>query len=417
MPWTASLGQQGPNDTVIIHYSGHAMDGGNYLLVYDSKDKATAISIKMIHDMVNRIPARNKVFILDADVSSQLLELAKVEGNYTLFTAASPGQLAMEISVVINSQDVYVGQLSYLFINELLSSKPKETTYGEVADAVREKMQKLSSPTTPTFVGDRDRPVFAAEDDYLSLFNFSRRKSFTPFSKRDLMQRYAGMREQIKVPLPIVHQGFGRAFFEKASYLEAINASQTAIEQSQTPYPEALFTLGHSQFLTQRYNDALKSFQSYEASAGKQMPAALVEEAIAVIEKLTHGQTHALLVGIDDYFGSKAPALPGVTKAVQALKSLLIDRYGFDGERIKVLLNSKATRAAILDEFKRLAEQEEPAFFYFAGHGYSLPGSMPYLLNSMTYDPKERIPLDELSMLAADRPNLITIIDAEWLKR
>ena len=41
---------------------------------------------------------------------------------------------------------------------------------------------------------------------------------------------------------------------------------------------------------------------------------------------------------------------------------------------------------------------------------------MPYLLNSMTFDPKERIPLDELSMLAADRPNLITIIHGELLK-
>ena len=35
---------------------------------------------------------------------------------------------------------------------------------------------------------------------------------------------------------------------------------------------------------------------------------------------------------------------------------------GPNGERIRVLLNSKATRAAILDEFKRLAEQEEPVF-------------------------------------------------------
>ena len=156
----------------IIHYSGHAMDGGNYLLVYDSKDKATAISIKMIHDMVDRIPARNKVFILDADVSSQLLELAKVEGNYTLFTAASPGQLAMEISVVINSQDVYVGQLSYLFINELLSSKPKETTYGEVADAVREKMQKLSSPRLRPSSETGTDQFSLREYDYLSLIQF-----------------------------------------------------------------------------------------------------------------------------------------------------------------------------------------------------------------------------------------------------
>ena len=79
-----------------------------------------------------------------------------------------------------------------------------------------------------------------------------------------------------------------------------------------TLYPEALFhsRLNPSQFLTKRYNDALEDlFKATWLSAGKQMPAALVEEAIAVIEKLTHGQTHALRVGIDDDFGSQAPAL------------------------------------------------------------------------------------------------------------
>jgi tetratricopeptide (TPR) repeat protein len=363
---------------------------------------------------MNRIPAGNKVLIFDGTVETGLCELVKAEGSYALFDGASPGQLAHETFIDVDGKSTEFGKFSYALAQVLLKAKPNETTYGEIADAVADAMKAELADQTPQFAGNRDRPMFAADEYFLDLFEFSLRKNFAPFARRALAQRYVRIQERMKVAFPRAHCAFGRAFFEKGSYREAINALQTAVTQGQKTGVH--FTLGRAHFIAQDYAEALKSFQSLRTANDPQTPAPQVEQVVALLEKLDKEEKHALLVGIDSYESAKIPALTGASGDVRAVKKSLINKLGFKEKNIKVLLDQEASRKAILDEFKRLAAQEETALFYFAGYGSFKPlQRMPTILSADARQPDvEDITIKELSEMAAGRFNLLTIIDAGW---
>jgi Caspase domain len=95
----------------------------------------------------------------------------------------------------------------------------------------------------------------------------------------------------------------------------------------------------------------------------------------------------ALLIGINDYSASGLPSLSGAVNDVQAMRELLVARYGFE---VVVLTDRAATREAIL---RAIATQltGENNFFYYAGHGSQVR-------NSRSDEPDQ---LDE-SIVAAD---------------
>lgn len=77
----------------------------------------------------------------------------------------------------------------------------------------------------------------------------------------------------------------------------------------------------------------------------------------------------ALLVGIRTYSDAR---LEAPINDVNEVKSLLVDRYGARSKQMKILTNSKATRAAILDGIAWLAEgsgEGSTRLFYYSGHG------------------------------------------------
>jgi hypothetical protein len=86
---------------------------------------------------------------------------------------------------------------------------------------------------------------------------------------------------------------------------------------------------------------------------------------------------HALLVGIEAYPERAGwPRLSGPRADAEALREALVARGGFAPERIRMLLDAEATRAAILTAFDGMigvAGPEDVLLFYFAGHGSRLP--------------------------------------------
>ena len=82
---------------------------------------------------------------------------------------------------------------------------------------------------------------------------------------------------------------------------------------------------------------------------------------------------HALLVGIGDYPAvSEWQTLEGPVDDVAAMKSVLIDRGGFEEQFISTLTDAQATKQAILDGLENLIERAAPndlVLFFFAGHG------------------------------------------------
>lgn len=99
----------------------------------------------------------------------------------------------------------------------------------------------------------------------------------------------------------------------------------------------------------------------------------------------THAERHALLIGVGDYAGLVRP-LAGPAHDVRSLYTALIGRWGFDPDKISVLLDGggplgvgevragTATKDGILDALERLQRRTRPGdhiFIYFSGHGTS----------------------------------------------
>lgn len=82
------------------------------------------------------------------------------------------------------------------------------------------------------------------------------------------------------------------------------------------------------------------------------------------------GDYWALIIGINDYQG---PAkLKTAVADATGLRDVLVDRYGFKPDHVKLLLNEQATRTHIEGAFIRLAREAAPSdsvLIYYAGHG------------------------------------------------
>jgi hypothetical protein len=130
-------------------------------------------------------------------------------------------------------------------------------------------------------------------------------------------------------------------------------------------------------------------------------------------------EKRALLIGINQYappkgyqspmpsFRSVFKNLAGPVNDVRAFQSLLISKYGFSKKSIDTLLNSAATRKAILAAIQNLllkCQRGDVAFFMFAGHGSRV-------INTLSNEPDKR---DE-SIVPADTyiPGVEDIRDKE----
>lgn len=98
------------------------------------------------------------------------------------------------------------------------------------------------------------------------------------------------------------------------------------------------------------------------------------------------GKIHALLVGVDDYPASVAPALQGCGNDVALARRLLTDLVG-ERAVVEVLLDREATVAAVTDAVVRhlgAAGPGDTALLWFAGHGTQLPATGADLLVEAT---------------------------------
>jgi len=88
----------------------------------------------------------------------------------------------------------------------------------------------------------------------------------------------------------------------------------------------------------------------------------------------------ALLVGINTYNPPEAKGqserkitdLDGAVNDIEAVRQLLISKYQFDNQHIKILLNEQASRAGILAALEQLVKETQAGdvvFFHYSGHG------------------------------------------------
>lgn len=84
----------------------------------------------------------------------------------------------------------------------------------------------------------------------------------------------------------------------------------------------------------------------------------------------TSGTKRALLIGINDY--RAVPTLQGSLNDVAAIQEVLVTRWGFARDNVRVLTNAAATRAGVLaalDRFVREAKPNDTVYLHYSGHG------------------------------------------------
>ena len=88
-----------------------------------------------------------------------------------------------------------------------------------------------------------------------------------------------------------------------------------------------------------------------------------------------YSNTWALIIGIDSY--EHSGNLEFATNDANGLSEVLTKKFGFPKENISLLLNEKATAAAVRKTFLSYSKKVKPndrLLVFFAGHGHTLPG-------------------------------------------
>ena len=95
---------------------------------------------------------------------------------------------------------------------------------------------------------------------------------------------------------------------------------------------------------------------------------------LALATPLQAGEKRALLIGINDY--TKGPAhwdLRGCENDVAMTSDLLLTKFGFPKENVKVLLSAEATAKNIVDAIENWliapSKPDDIVYFHFSGHG------------------------------------------------
>lgn len=90
-----------------------------------------------------------------------------------------------------------------------------------------------------------------------------------------------------------------------------------------------------------------------------------------------YAEDRALLVGVDVYANPNLSRTDGATDDAKAMQKLLIEKFGFAPNSIKLLLDSQATAQNIVQNFETwLINGTRPGdrvFFIYAGHGFQAP--------------------------------------------
>jgi hypothetical protein len=95
---------------------------------------------------------------------------------------------------------------------------------------------------------------------------------------------------------------------------------------------------------------------------------ALAPLGAALAEPVRRG----LLIGINDYAHPGVSDLRGAVNDVEMIGRILETRFGFERRNLKILTDSQATRAAILDAIDELIDatrEGDAVYFHFSGHG------------------------------------------------
>ncbi|RPI25577.1 MAG: hypothetical protein EHM61_14020 [Acidobacteria bacterium] len=427
--------ESGPADTLVMHFSGHSVpepgasgahqvpkaspeqrEQETFLITSEVESQANGlhggVSARELHDLLNAIPARQKFVILDTHANTAFTTLAERGANYSLLLAAYPGKLAYEHTFEYQGVQAPGGLLTGAVLSVLGLADPTHLDYGTLLDETIREIQRLAFDQVPMFVGNRDQLVMSAEDVHLNLWQLSQRYHFHSDLSPALAQRQADLLGRLAVPFPSAWAAVGRAYLSANALPAACEALGRALSEYGDSDARTTLALSEVLFSGQQYAEARRYVTVWsQADEDPADGSALV----TTLRQLESGSCHALLIGISRYASEEVPPLNGPANDVKAFRAAIVEQLRCPEENVTMLLDEKATRSAILENFRVLAAraQQEPAMFLFAGYGSLDADAAPTLV---PYDGRTEgifdIPVSELASVAPARDtNLLAVLD------
>lgn len=442
LAFAALAERAGPGDAVLVHYSGHSVPDemyegtaleGTYLILHDTLDATTGVSAEQLHAWLEAIPSRHTTIVLDTHPQRAFMRLAE-QGDYRMLIASDSAQLAYERQVEFNGRIVSAGSFTAALAAQLWESDAETLTFGELLDGCIRRLEDVDgqrpppasdttgawpefTPQVPVLIGDRDDLVFGVSDVHVWAYDFAVRRTYPRASVERLRTRLRHLPSDLAASFAPLEVSFGRAFLEHGADDAALEALESVLARGGTHVGEALRLLAVAQLGAHRLADAGTALESL---------AGLVERAEtrttlgAQASALGRTRRFALVVGIDRYRNEELQRPRGAVHDARLIRTALVERCGFDDPDVTVLLDEGASRTAMLDAFRKLADhaRSDPAVFFFAGNGSTDESGSPTLVtadgrNGEVFD----IGLDELAAIAreSDAANLVSIIDASFV--
>lgn len=402
-----------PKDQVLVYFSGHAHEGSeteHYLIPYDyDPDKPRSVTAQQLHDLLNGIPSRQKMIIIDSTTTTKFVELARKKARYRLLLATSPD---LQVYEGTSDEGLPVGRFTNALVKQL-AQNPTAAPLEGTLEVVANSLARGSQPQKPVLVGNMRAgllTVSAALKDILEGYDFSLRCNYDALSLDEIHRGYARADENSFLQL---HLSYGRAFLEKRQFSDALEALKLAAREHSDQVPEVLLSLGMAHLHNQDYERALTSLRDYASHDVE------AQAPLQTMNKLKDQRKHAVLVGIDQYRAGEIAPLRGAVNDIHLVAETLIERCNFAKEDIQLLTNEQATRGAIDAAFDALVHKahNDPALFYFAGYGSLSESGEPTIVpvdRGVVSYPNDIAVRDLAAKTAAAVTNLVTIIDAGW---
>jgi tetratricopeptide (TPR) repeat protein/uncharacterized caspase-like protein len=432
-----------PDDLVIVHYSGHAVPASKpdifgpnpdqiYLVVNDTKiapdpgkrenltldddagheSSATqaapalvnGITASELHEMMQAIPARKKILILDTHASTQIIDLAEKQGVYALLLASDSAEITYESQITINNETIDCGMLTKA-IYQTLSAHPQKIW--DIKSWAPEASEIVCIETKePSQYKEQQSPLFLnhtiPDDEYVWCFEFYHRKKSPEISAWQLQKYYDAFCSQIHANHPRSYNAFGTAFLQRKMYPQAIQAFTTAFSQSKDHFIESRLELGCAYILNGQYAEGIECVQQY--SAGRKCDLDLVNNLLTVF-KDTKTLDNTAIVIYEHRNDEKA----------QMIAALLIQQWGFRPDQINLLPAEEVEAEDFIKLYKLSAEisyRSLVLFIYIGFGGWN--GGRDGRTAEINIGKSQYLALKDLGQFAPKSENhLYTIIDGD----
>lgn len=420
-----------PGDVVVVHYSGHSVTDSMrpglaarsreaYLILHDThiegSEARRSMTFTELDDWMRKIPAGQRTLILDTHPSVGLVDKAGATDDYVLILASDSAEIAYESSSEIDGVKQPTGLFTSALKHSIEAMRTNSIPLGPLIDRVMTRIKEMAVEQRPVLIGDRAQRLFDREDYLLGLYDLSRLGSFDMIGSA-LIARRRGQARRLGARFGPGRLAMARAMLDRQDWdaareLAALAEGDGGVAGARALLVQARLLLRLRQDKEAR--DCIRRFCRHPLSETSSQAVAELSEAA---ELLGSSAPWALLVAIGRY--KVCSEVEGAHNDLDTVRKAIITDWGFPPDHVVVLVDADATRQNVLDEFKRLVarSRSEPALFYFSGNGSSDVEGQPVLVSADgrtegVFD----ITISELANLAANSENLVSVIDAGFIR-